>query len=222
MKLKRKLAVAAAIILLLVFSGIYVLLTQMSPFVGAPFHYPDQNSLKLFGTVSIDGSFGTSLKSAELKIAEKEFSDLILDVCRDALSESRKFNDVAISHLGEEVSFEKHPLNMGILFILVNSSNPQALPKSFELFYQFSRKGPIWGGQYPENKEWPIVQGKPFSGKIHSGNVKNEFILPETGQQQLEAIRLIAKKQCDVLRRELNPEPDYVEEYEAEILKKNK
>lgn len=186
---------------------------------GRTTHWPEAHVIRFFNTVTIDASFSDSLKPGEVKISEKEFSDLVLDACRETLKKSGEFDDVAIEHLGDNISFDNHPLNMGLRFYLVKNAPPFVAPQNYEIKYRFVRRSFAFEPEFYEGELVLIREGDIRAGRPQPGGTADVFVLPDDISEQRMALRFYAERRCDELRDLMSPNADNAAEYEAEILK---
>lgn len=221
---KNKIKISVFILIFLALLGVLFYAKQEIDRVrreGRTTHWPEAHVIRFFNTVTIDASFSDSLKPSEVKISEKEFSDLVLDVCRETLKKSGEFDDVAIEHLGDKISYDNHPLNMGLHFYLVKNGAPFVAPKNHEIKYRFVRRKGTFVSEFYEAGLMQIQGNDVQTGREQPGGTADVFVLQDDISEQRMSLRHYAKRRCDELRDLMSPDADEAAEYEAEMLKKN-
>lgn len=190
---------------------------------GRTTHWPEAHAIRFFNTITIDGFLDNkTLDMSAIKITEQEFSDLVLKACRQSLKEAWwGFGDVRIEHLGKEITFDNHPLNMGLIFHLAKWGEPFKEPKNLQITYKFSRRSLAWDRGFPDNGDMWLEKNDVITGRLQPGGTVDVFALPDTAEKQREAITLYTTRRCDELRYLMRPDADDAATYEAKILKNN-
>jgi len=192
----------------------------------------EEGTLHTFATATLDGRFDKTVPTANLLVTEAEFSDLLLESCRNIFNNYSKFKNIGISHFSQPHSFQSNPLNLKMDFLLrSDDANSQDITDTLVITFRLTRNILALEGTFIRGSEFVtpdyfkdknIDKEDVLTGKQDHPATRVKFRLPRERDAQTQELKRVSGENCRLFAEEAEPDFAIASGIEKVIQSRNK